>query len=125
MENWLRQPNICFWFAFKQVSNLKAYEYKISHYADFGKQLSSLVDTNRGSCYYTGRAYLGATFSCYLGQSNNPYIHGYRGYYFYIGGFYNMSEKEFKTYDQQLDILESRGLIVENRAAAIEYLSDF
>ena len=36
-----------------------------------------------------------------------------------------MSEKEFKTYDQQLDILESRGLIVENRAAAIEYLSDF
>ena len=35
-----------------------------------------------------------------------------------------MSEKEFKTYDQQLDILESRGLIVENRAAAIEYLSE-
>ena len=86
--------------------------------------MSSLVDTNRGSCYYTGRAYLGATFSCYLGQSNNPYIHGYRGYYFYIGGFYNISEKEFKTYDQQLDIFESRGLIVENRAAAIEYLSE-
>ena len=35
-----------------------------------------------------------------------------------------MSEKEFKTYGQQLDILESRGLIVENRAAAIEYLSE-